>query len=114
MALAVFVICERVRLAMGAVSIVLCTPGGARSMEGTLNGVRRASGSYLIAVGIYCTVMSCGFGMTTLGGDAGGWSSWERRLGRRKEHGRMPVCERVALGGFACQCLLIVVHFSIA
>ena len=45
MALAMFAVCERVRLAMGAVSIFLCTLGGARSVKGKLDHVRRAIGS---------------------------------------------------------------------
>ena len=72
MALATFAVCERVRLAMGAVSIVLCTLGGYRSMEGKRDRVRRAIGSSGLAVGICGIGMSGGFGMTTLGGDAGG------------------------------------------
>ena len=72
MALATFAVCERVRLAMGAVSIVLCTLGGARSMEGKRDSVRRAIGSSGLAVGICGISMYNGVGMTTLGGDAGG------------------------------------------
>ena len=110
MALAMFAVCERVRLEMGAVSIILCTLGGERSMEGTLDRVQRAIGSSWLTVGICWTGMACGFGMTTLGGDKGGWSSWVRRLGRRIERGRMRVCKSVARGGFACGGLLIVAH----
>ena len=50
--------------------------------------------------------MACGFGMTTLGGDAGGRSSWVRHLGRKIERGRMRVCESVARGSFTCEGLL--------
>ena len=107
-------VCERVRLAMGSVSIVLCALGGERSMEGKLDRVQRAIGSSWLAVGICCTGMACGFGMTTLGGDAGGRSSWVRHLGRKIERGRMRVCESVARGGFACEGLLVVVHHWIA
>ena len=114
MALAMFAVCEPVRLAMGAVSIVLCTLGGARSMEGKLDRVRRAIGSSWLEVGICCTGMACGFGMTTLGGDTGVWSSWGRRLGRRIERNRMRVCESVARGGFSCGGILIVIHLWIA
>ena len=39
MTLAMFAVCEHVHLVMGAVSIVLCTLGGVRSMEGTLDYV---------------------------------------------------------------------------
>ena len=39
MALAMFAVYERVRLTMSAVSIDLCTLGGARSMEGKLDRV---------------------------------------------------------------------------
>ena len=52
MSLAMLAVYERVRLTMGAVSIVLCTLVGARSMEGTLYRVRRAIGSSWLAVGI--------------------------------------------------------------
>ena len=45
MALAMFAVCECVLLAMGAVSIFLCALVGARSMEGTMDHVRRAIGS---------------------------------------------------------------------
>ena len=42
MALAMFAVCKRVRLSMGDMSIVLCTLGGALSMEGNLYRVQRA------------------------------------------------------------------------
>ena len=45
MALAMIVVCERVRLEMGAVSILLCTLGGAHSMEGNLDRVQHTIGS---------------------------------------------------------------------
>ena len=110
MSLAMFAVCECVRLAMGAVSFVLCTLGDARSMEGKLERVRRAIGSSGLALGICGTGMDGGFGMTTLGGDVGGRYSWVRRIGCRIERGRVRVCESVARGGFACGGLLIVVH----
>ena len=66
MALETFAVCEHVRLAMGAVSIVLCTLGGARSMEGKRDRVRRAIGSSGLALGIYGISMSGGVGMNTL------------------------------------------------
>ena len=96
MALATFAVCERVRLAMGAVSIVLCILGGAQSMEGELDRVRCAIGSSGLAVGICGTGMSGGFGMTTIGGDMGGCSSWGRRIGCRIERSRARFCEGVA------------------
>ena len=114
MALAMFAVCERVRLAMGAMSIFLCTLGGARSMEGKLDRVRRAICSSGLAVGTCSTGMAGGFGMTTLGGDAGGRSSLGRRIGRRIERGRARVCEGVTRGGFACGVLLLVVQRWIA
>ena len=80
MALVMFAVFESLRLAMGSVSIVLCTLGGARSMEGKLDRVRRAIGSSGLAVGICGIGMSGGFGMTTLGGDAGGRFSWGRHI----------------------------------
>ena len=88
MALATFAVFERVRLAMGAVSIVLCTLGGARSMEGKRDRVQLAIGSYGLVVGICGIGMSDGFRMTTLGGDAGGRSSRGRHIGRRIERGQ--------------------------
>ena len=72
MALAVFAVCERVRLATGAVSIVLCTLGGAQSMAGKRDDVRRTMGSFGLVVGVGGIGMSGGFEMTTLGSGAGG------------------------------------------
>ena len=114
MALAMFVFCERVRLAMGDVSIVLCTLGGARFMEGNLDRVRCAIGSSRLVVGICVIGMYGGFGITILGCDAGGRSSWGHRIGRRIELGRARVCKGVARGGFACGVLLLVVQSWIA
>ena len=71
MALAIFAVCEGVRLEMGAVSIVLCTLGGARSMDGKRDRVRRAMGSSGLVVGVGGIGMSSGFGMTSLGSGAG-------------------------------------------
>ena len=88
MALAVFAVCERVRLVTGDVSIVLCTLGGARSMAGKWDRVRRAMGSSVLVVGVGGIGLSGGFGMTTLGSGAGGLSSREQRIGRRMERGR--------------------------
>ena len=88
MALAVFAACERARLAMGAVSIVLCTLGGDRSMEGKRDRVQHAIGSSGLVVGEGGIGMSGGFEMTTLGSGAGGRYSWGRRIGRRIERGR--------------------------
>ena len=69
MALAAFTVCERVRLATGAVSIGVCTHGGTRSMVVMWNRVRCAMGSSrLCGIGL-----SGGFGMTTLGSGAGGF-----------------------------------------
>ena len=81
MALAVFVICERVRLATGAVSIVLCTLGGARYMDVQWDRVRRAMGSSGLVVGVVGIGLSGGFGMTILGSGAGGLSLWGRHIG---------------------------------
>ena len=80
MALAMFAVCERVRLAMGAVLIYFCTLGGAWSMEGKMDCVRCAIGSSGLAVGICGTGMAGGIGMTNLGGDAGGRSYWGRSI----------------------------------
>ena len=46
MTLAMTEVYERVRLAIGAVSVVLFAIGGRRSMVGNLDRVRRAIGSY--------------------------------------------------------------------
>ena len=61
-------------------------------------------------MGIYGTSMAGGFGMTTLRCDAGGQSSWGRRIGRRIERGRVQVFENVALCGFVCGGIVVVVH----
>ena len=45
MPLAMAAVCERVRLEIGAMSVVLFTLGGGRSMVGNLDHVRRAIGS---------------------------------------------------------------------
>ena len=87
MVLAVFAVCECVRLAMGAVSIVLCTLGGAWSMEVEQDCVQHAIGSSGLVVGVGGIGMSGGFGMTTLGSGAGGRSFWGRRIGHRIERG---------------------------
>ena len=88
MALVVFTVCERVRLAMGPVSIFLCTRGGAQSMEGKRDLVRRAIGSSVLVVGMGSIGMSGGFGITTLGSGARGRSYRGRRIGCRIERGR--------------------------
>ena len=88
MALAVFAACERVRLAMGAVSIVLCTLGSAWSMESERDRMRHAIGFSGLVVGVGGIGVSGGFGMTTLGSGAGGRSSQGRRICRRIERGR--------------------------
>ena len=67
----VFAVCERVRPATGAVSIVLCTLGGARSMTGKWYCVCRAMGSSGLGVGVGGIGLFGGFGMTTLGSVAG-------------------------------------------
>ena len=87
MALAVFAVCERMRLATGSVSIILCSLGGARSMAVKWGHVRRAMGSSGLVVGVGCIGLSGGFGMTTLGGGVGGLSSRGRHIGRRMERG---------------------------
>ena len=61
MALAVFTVFECVRLAMGAVSIILCTLGGAWSMEGKWDRVRREIGSSGLVVCMGSIGMSGGF-----------------------------------------------------
>ena len=88
MALAVFTVCEHVRLSMGTMSIVLCTLGGARSMEGKWDRVRRIIGSSGLVVGVGGIGMSGDFGMTNLGSGVGGLSSQGRRIGYRIESRR--------------------------
>ena len=83
-------------------------------MEGKWDRVRRAIGSSGIVVGICGIGMSSGFGMTTLGGDAGGRSSRGRRICRRIERGRARVCKGVTQGGFTRGGLLLVVQRWIA
>ena len=83
-------------------------------MEGKRDRVRRAIGSSGLVVGICGISMSGGVGMTTLGGDAGGWSSRGRRIGRRIERSREQVCKGVARGIFKCGSLLLVDQIWIA
>ena len=87
MTLAMAAVCEHVRLAIGAVSVVLFTLGGAQSMVGNLDRVRRAMGSSGLEMDSAGIIMAGGFGMTTFGGEAGGWSSWGRRIGHKIERG---------------------------
>ena len=83
-------------------------------MEGNLDRVQHAIGSSGLVVGICVIIMSGGFGMTNLGGDAGGRYSWGRRIGRRIERGRFRVCESVLQCGFVCGGLVVFIHFWIA
>ena len=89
MELAIFTVCECVRLATGDVSIVLCTLGGARSMDVKWDRVRRAMSSSGLVVGVGVIDMSSGIGMTTLVSGTGGWSLRGRRIGRRMERDRV-------------------------
>ena len=90
MTLAVFAVCEQVRLATGAVSMV-----------GRWDLVRHAMGSSrLRGIGLFGGVGMTnlgsgagGFGMTTLGGGAECLSLRGRRIVRRMERG----CTRVAV-----------------
>ena len=88
MALAVFAVCEQVRLATGAVSMVLCTLGGDRFMAGKWDHVCCAMGYSGLGVGVFSIGLSGGFVTTTRGGGAGGLSSRGQRIGRRMERGR--------------------------
>ena len=83
MTLAMAALCERVRLEIGAVSVFLFSLGGGRSMVGNLDRVRRAIFSSGLAMDSGGISMAGGFGMNTLGGEAGGRSSWGRRIRRR-------------------------------
>ena len=64
-------------------------------------------------MGICGTGMASGLGMTTLGGDARGRYSLGRRIGRRIERGRVQVFESVALCGFVCGGIVVVVRYWI-
>ena len=88
MMLDVFMVFECVRLAMGAVSILLCTLGGARSMAGKRDRVCHAMDSSGLVVGVGGIGMSGGFGITNLGSGAGGLSSLGRHIGHRMERSR--------------------------
>ena len=91
MALLVLAVCERVRLAMGAISIGVFTRRGTRYMVGMWDRVCRAMGSSRLrgiglSGGFGMTTLGSGagfFGMTTIGGGAGGLSSQGRRIVRR-------------------------------
>ena len=75
MTLVMAAVCERVRLAIGVVSVFLFTLGGGQSMVENLDRVRRAIGSYGLAMDSGGIIMAGGFGMINLGGESGGWSS---------------------------------------
>ena len=63
---------------------------------------------------VICSIsMAGGFGMTNLGVEAGGRSSWGRRIGRRIERGQVRVCESVVRCGFVCGGLVVFVHWFI-
>ena len=95
MVLAVFAVCERVRLATGDVSIGVFTRGGTRSMAVRWDRVRREMGSSRIggiglSGGFVMTTLGSGaggFGMTNLGGGAGGLSSWGQQIVQRMGRG---------------------------
>ena len=78
MTLAVFAVCEQVRLATGTVS----------KIGGLWDLVRRAMGSSGLVVGVGSIGLSGGFGMTSLGSDAGSLSLRGRRIGRRMDRSR--------------------------
>ena len=52
-------------------------------MVGNMDRLCRAIGSSVLAMDSGGISMSGGFGMTTLGGEPGGLSSWRRHIGRR-------------------------------
>ena len=79
-------------------------------MVGNLDRVRRAIGSSWLAMDSCGISMAGGFGMTTLGGEAGGRSSWGRRIGRRIERGRVRVCEIVVRYSFVCGGPVVFAH----
>ena len=90
MTLAVFAVCEQVRLATGAVfmvgrcDLVPCAMGSSR-----LRGIGLSGGFGMTNLGSGAG----GFGMTTLGGGTGGLSLLGRRIVQRMGRG----CARVAV-----------------
>ena len=58
--------------------------------------------------------MAGGFVITTLGGEAGGWYSWGRRIGNSMERGRVRMCESVVRCGFVCGGPVVFVHHWMA
>ena len=88
-------VCERLRLAIDAVSGVLFTLGGGWStVWGNLDLVHCATGSYLLVMDVSGVGIgeALGFGMATLGGASGGRSSWGRSIGQNIERCRVRVC----------------------
>ena len=86
------VVCDCVRWEIGPRSVSLSTLGGGGSTVcGTLDLVRRATGSYCSLVyGIFGPDGSAlGVWMTTLGSKACGWKVAVRRIGRSTERRRL-------------------------
>ena len=54
--------------------------------------------------------MELGFGMTTLGGDSVGRSSWGWHIGRIIERFRVRVCGSMVQCGFVCTVIVVFVH----
>ena len=81
-------------------------------MCGNLDLLHHATGSYWLVmdgsgVGIG---EALGFGMDTLGGASGGWSSWGRRIGHSIERCFVRVCRSVVRCGFVRAGNVILAH----
>ena len=79
-------------------------------MVGNMDRLCRAIGSSVLAMDSGGISMSGGFGMTTLGGEPGGLSSWRRHIGRRIERGRVRVFESFVCCVFVCGGPAVFVH----
>ena len=100
MTLAMAAVCEHMRMAIGAMSVVFFTLGGGRYIVGNLDRVRRTIGSSGPEMDSGGTSMTGVFGMDTLGGAYGGWSSCGWHMGRSIELCRLRVCGNVVRCGF--------------
>ena len=99
--LAVEVVCDLVRLAIGNISVDLFTLGGGGSTVcGTLDLVRRATGSYLSLVDGTFGVdgEALGFWTTNLGSKSWGWYLVGRRIGHSIER----CLVRIGVGVVTC------------
>ena len=96
-------VCDLVCLAIGPMSVDVLTLGGGWSMVcGTLDLVRRSTGSYSFLVNdtFGGDREALGFWMTTLGSKSWVWSLLVRRIGRSVERCRVRVGGGVVTCGF--------------